>query len=169
MRFHALLFTWVSSFVVLIGGDFCLTEAVNKVPLLSFSCVLQDLVRPIAGGEEDATQYSKEISARIRHAYGNGWAGKELSSADVEEIPTKHEVCGIFWKTGPQESIRPFFFFFFGAVLFVLGFRVWWKWKRSLFRPGSRKVGIGVVAEPFAKWDPRIKIRMFFLLQFSSF
>jgi hypothetical protein len=72
MRFHALLFTWVSSFVVLIGGDFCLTEAVNKVPLLSFSCVLQDLVRPIAGGEEDATQYSKEISARIRHAYGNG-------------------------------------------------------------------------------------------------
>ncbi|CAM6007036.1 unnamed protein product [Sphagnum balticum] len=72
MRFHALLFTWGRSFVALIGEDFCLTEAVNNVPLLSFSCVLQDLVRPITGGEEDTTAYGKQISARIHHAYGNG-------------------------------------------------------------------------------------------------
>jgi hypothetical protein len=60
MTFHALLFTWVRGFVALIGEDFCLTEAVNKVPLLSF-CVLQDSVRPITGGEEDTTAYGKQI------------------------------------------------------------------------------------------------------------
>lgn len=53
-------------------GRFCLTEAVNNMPLLSFSCVLQDLVRPITGGEEDTTAYGKQISPRIHHAYGNG-------------------------------------------------------------------------------------------------
>ncbi len=83
-------------------------------------------------------------------------------------FPPSTRFAGSFEKRDPKNQ-SDLFFFFFGAVLFVLGFRVWWKWKRSLFRPGSRKVGIGVVAEPFAKWDPRIKIRMFFLLQFSSF
>jgi hypothetical protein len=72
-------------------------------------------------------------------------------------------------KNGTPRINPTFFFSFFGADLFILGFRVCRKWKRSLFRPGSRKLGIGVVAEPFAKWDPRIKIRLFFLLQFSSF
>jgi hypothetical protein len=65
------------------------------------------------------------------------------------------------FEKGDPKSQSDLFFFFFGAVLFVLGFRVWWKWKRSLFRPGSRKLGTGVVAESFAKWDPRVNPTVF--------
>jgi hypothetical protein len=75
-------------------------------------------------------------------------------------FPPSTRFAGFFEK-GDLKNQSDLFFFFFGAVLFVLGFRVWWKWKRSLFRPGSRKLGIGVVAESFAKWDPRINPTVF--------